>query len=464
MNQQTRLLNLGSTMRKYLDTISITEQNVINLGSPENMQKYQPNNSPELNNRYIKQDIRRAFKDFLEFSEPDAKALPIFFASTCFTLDWDSLLDSIKDIDVSPVTNEINVCSWGHIYPNIDINFVKQLRNAFAHSKFDYDFDNDKIHINAYKNTFQVDFPSSILLSTPKTLWGLNQSSTSKSAWIDCAFTTGNPNDDNLYIFFLRNGNVAHQAILNQFSSNDLSKVPLDERVRVLNEYALKLMDKKFKSGDELAKQLKRMASQCGLELEYKGKFDKKCATFKGNKFLEKMAEIIYIDDEKGLSELYLRGAIMRPEKSFMSNPFYHTIVTCAFQDLDNSVAKNVSILTRNHAPYFLKDIRDYAERSYLNYVFNYLWVKIGLDGNFSDAPSMCNGLTNKELIDHLRNSIVHPNRLIKDGENYNITDYNRKNELTFSSSISRKTLVEFADTVLEQMQLQHTQTTEQEQ
>ena len=464
MNQQTRLLSLGTTMRKYIDVIAHTEQNVINLGKPENMQKYQPSNTTELNNRYIKQDIRQAFKEFLEFNEPEYKALPVFFASACFTLDWDNLLESIKDLSVDSVTNEIQVASWGHIYPNIDVNFVKQLRNAFAHSKFDYDFDNDRIYINAYKNTFQVQFPSHILLSTPKTLWALNKSSTSKSAWIDCAFTTGNPGDNNLYLFFLHNGDTAHESVLRRFSSYDISKVPLVERVSILNEYATKLMDQHFKSGEELAKNLKRMASQCGLELEYKGKFDKKKETFKGNKFLEKMADIVYHEDDKGLSELFLRGAIMRPEKSFMSNPFYHTIVTCAFQDLDNSIAKNVSTLTKNHAPYFLNNIREYAERAYLNYVFNYLWVKVGLDKDFCESQSMCENLTNKELIEHLRNSIVHPNRLVKEGDNYNITDYNRKHELTFSSTIPCTKLVDFADIVIEQMKQQNIQSNVQEQ
>lgn len=462
MKQVQRLLTLGKTMRKYLDALRETERNINALGTPEHMKEYDEDNSKEYNKRLLKKDLRQAFAPLLSFNEPEAKSMPVFFASSCFTQDWDALLNSISSVSLPDFSDVFNVESWGHIYPNFDINFIKQLRNAIAHSKFDYNFDEDKIYITAYNGTFKLNFPSEILLGTPKTLWNINKNSTSPSAWVDCSFLLDWNKDKNLYTFFIRNGNTAHATTLAELGVKDITTVPLQERLKVFEKYAVKLMKtERTKSGEAGVRSLSRLATQCGLTLEYKGKLDIFKQTFKGNPFLEKMANIVYYNNEEGLDELFLRGAVLRPEKKFMGNPFFHTLVSCSFNSADNSTAKNVSIITENHAPFYLKDMRDYAEEAYLNYVFNYLVCKIPLDKSFADSPSIVKGKTKFELASHIRNAIVHPGRIKKVDDNYIITDYNRKNECTLHETIPVKALLRFADDIVNKMQEKENKTEE---
>jgi len=454
MKQQKRLINLGKTMRKYLDALSETEKNISALGTSDHMSEYEDDNSLDYNKRLVKRDLRQAFAPLLSFNEPEAKSMPVFFASSCFTQDWDALLESINTVPLPDFSENFNVESWGHIYPKFDINFIKQLRNAIAHSKFDYDFDDDRIYISTYKDTFKVNFTSDILLGTPKTLWNINKNSTSPSAWVDCSFILDGVTDPNLYTFFMRNGKTAHSTVLKELGTTDITKVPLQERLKVFEKYAVKLMQKeRTKSGETGIKSLSKLANQCGLTLEYKGKHNIFKQTFKNNAFLEKMAYVVYHDNEKGLDELFLRGAVMRPEKKFMGNPFFHTLVTCAFNNANNSTAKNVSIITENHAPFYLREMHDYAEEAYLNFVFNYLVSKIELDDTTKNSPSVVDGKTQSELASHIRNAIVHPGRIKRQGDNYLITDYNRKNECTFNKVIPIDSLIKFADNLVERME-----------
>ena len=409
-----------------------------------------------LNNLFTDRDalnLIEAVMPLLSFDEPEAKSMPVFFASSCFTQDWDALLESINAVPLPDFSERFNVESWGHIYPKFDINFIKQLRNAIAHSKFDYDFDNDRIYISTYKDTFKVNFTSDILLGTPKTLWNINKNSTSPSAWVDCSFILDGVTDPNLYTFFMRNGQTAHSTVLEELGTTDITQIPLQERLQIFEKYAVKLMkNERTKSGESAVKSLSKLATQCGLSLEYKGKHNIFKQTFKNNAFLEKMAYIVYHNNEKGLDELFLRGAVMRPEKKFMGNPFFHTLVTCAFNNANNSTAKNVSIITENHAPFYLREMRDYAEESYLNYVFNYLLTKIELDNETKNSHSIVDGKTKSELASHIRNAIVHPGRIKKQDNYYLVRDYNRKGECTLNETISVNKLLDFADSIVTQM------------
>ena len=451
MTQSEKLLDLGLTMRKYLDALNQTRKNIETLGSEENLAKYDPisSTSTNYNTRLIKRDLRWAFNDLLTFNEPHAKAMPVFFATSCFTQDWDTLLTSLEDVPMKCLTDELNVTSWGHVYQNIDLNFIKQLRNAIAHSKFDYNFEEDKIYISAYKDTFKVDFPSKIILSTPKTILELKKYSTSKHAWVDCFFILDEKNIKYLHTFFLRNGDHAHPVFMERFPTSNLSEIPLTHRAQVYNQFVQKVITEKSKSANQTLRRLKNIAEQCGLELESKGKVSVAQQTFKGNKFLELMAKVIYQNDEEGFKNLCLRGASMRPEKEFISNPFFHTLVVCSPNDPNSSMAKNVANLTQNHAPYYLQEMHDYAERAYLNYVFNYLTTKVETSEGFKTGQSIIPNLTNQELTSHLRNSIVHPNRLQKKDNYYIITDYNRKNELTFNEIIPVEALINYADNIV---------------
>ena len=323
MNQKNRLLTLGCTMRRYLDALDKTEKNIKTLGTPEHMSEYIEDNSHDYNKRLIKRDIRHAFEPLITFDEPEAKAMPVFFAASCFTQDWDSLLESISAVTLPDFSENFNVSSWGHIYPIFDINFIKQLRNAIAHSKFDYDFNEDKIYVSTYKDTFKVDFPSSILLGTPKTLWSINRNSTSKEAWVDCSFVMGDNTDKNLYTFFLKNGDTAHPTTLKALGVSDIKTVPLQDRIKIFEKFAIPIMQNEHqKSGESGLRRLKSIATQCGLILEYKSKFNVHDQTFKKNPFLEKLAKVVYHDKPEEMDSLFLRGAVMRPEKKIHGKSF----------------------------------------------------------------------------------------------------------------------------------------------
>lgn len=454
MNQNERLLTLGSTLRKYLDVLKHAEKNIELLGHPDHMKIYETCKTPESKLSQIKRDLRHAFGELLTFNEPEAKAMPITYAMNCFTQDWDSLLDSINEVSIEFTSKQFFVDSWGHIYPKIDVNFLKQIRNAIAHSKFDYNFDTDQINISLYKDTFKVHFYGHTLLGTPTSLWELHKNSTSNNAWVDCSFTVNDTNDKNLYAFILKNSDSPLHPIITERLPDDIKEnMSLRQKISIFKLFCQKQLEIYHKSSDAVIKDLKKIARQCGLKIDHYEKVDIIKYTYKNNEFLKLLASTVYENNPRSIEELHLRGSAMRPSKNFMGNPYYHTLVTCAFPGSGNSIAKNVSILSENHAPYYLDQMYDYAERSYFNYVFNYLNEKIGIDEEFKNCESIISGLTNAELMDHLRNSIVHPGRMNKQDNTYKITDYNRRKELTFNQEITTSTLLDYADTVLRKMQ-----------
>ena len=106
--------------------------------------------------------------------------------------------------------------------------------------------------------------------------------------------------------------------------------------------------------------------------------------------------------------------------------------------------------------PYVFDEIQEFVERSYFNYCFNYIPERFGISDTVRSTSidsvfgteTVISERDVESFLNHLRNSVVHPVRAVKSGENYILCD-KHKGKTTFFAEIPTQKLMDYAGFVL---------------
>lgn len=463
-----KLVSLAHSTKNFINALAKVNKNIQELNTQETISTVNSYKNEEGQNSFIKRCIRKAFEPITCFNDKNLPHMDMVFSLLCFSQDWDTLLSSIKEIPDTLNITDVNVSSWGHIYQNYDINFLKQIRNGIAHSKFTYDFDNQHIFVNMYNNTFQADFPLNFLLSLPWSLWNLSESYTSKESIINCnilnlsfnpTFYNINVKNDSFdlsllnkypifapidYLLYDLKDEEDTNGLAIIYKSN-LFKIMLDSKLK--NTYSLQL--------DEIHE----IAKLCGLSVCDVKKVDAEKHLFNNNKFLKAFfnSQYVLLDEEKQNRLSFILSSIIdeRNINFFPSVEIGELLTTIP----EPSEAKKINTISNNLTPFTIDILQTYAERSYFNFVFNYIYENASLNQTKlnatlnetfnSIATNITGATTPTELIEHLRNCIVHPKRFSKINGKYELLDFDRRNNQTFSATLKVKDLMKIADKIL---------------
>ncbi|MBR2909442.1 MAG: hypothetical protein IKC11_03745 [Clostridia bacterium] len=473
MDNKEQLISLAESTKKLAKILERTNANIRNLSSEQTKKEYSSYTNQDGRNFFIKRALRHATEELISFDDKNIEHLHLVLSLLCFSQDWDTVLSSIQEIPDTFNMTDVNVESWGHIYQNFDVNFLKQLRNAIAHSKFSYDFENKQLSINSYNGTFKVSFPLNFLCSIPWSLWNLSESYTSPEAMVNCNILNLETRNPKFYNINVRN---------DVFDLSSLSKYPTIQPIEHLlqdlkdeesingvplinksNLFKIVINSKLNTTGVLELEDIQDIARLCGLVAQDVNKLEANDVLFKGNFFLKEFfnAQNILFDENKQHRLSYIISSIIdqRNENFFPSVQIGELLFTINSND---TKAQKFNYFNDSLLPLSIDSLQNYTERAYFNFVFNYIYERTTpnattldteLQSTFNKVAPNINGASSmSELIVHLRNCIVHPNRFTKNNNQYNLCDFDRRHNQTFSATLSSAELMEIADSFLESL------------
>ena len=436
------------------------------------------------------------FKDIKNMPKEERDEILLFMSLSAYNQDWDYVFNTVKDYrgqkyltwhnDKNEEIYPFQVKSWGNVQQNYDINFLNQIRNGIAHSKFNYNPETKTVTIIRNNGEFVVDVLTDYLLYLPYHIWDINEQSPSKEnqqsvvvlrngTLKECLMLeliNQEPNTKNINEKLKKLGLTDDQTSL-ICSIADIclnsNNYPLVNKINTVHK-VLEEINKNNRLGKNYIEAMKLVYERFGITIEKEQTFD-----------LEK----IYEDNELILlfiSNMLLSKNISKEEKNLIilrilnskfseqsKNFFANNAISRFLLNIEPDVSWKEfrKKLKEGYLPYTIEDVSFFIDKAYFNYVFNYL-VEKGKDLNeyikvdevlknisatdYFETNEFTQDLSLNRTMGYIRNCIVHPRFLKREGKDFILSDYNKKGELVFSAKIDRTKFFNLANLVVENL------------
>ena len=489
----------------YIKEFAIQVGNVKNKINNINQNKFLKNSleyTEESFDYFVNKNLREVFEDFYKYLKklgPAKTKETVFPLSLCFyNQDWDYIFEVLKDsigdmlfefrkLNSDKKTEDIvNVKSWGHIYQNYDANLLKHIRNGLAHSKFDYDAKTQKIVINMYKETFVVEIDLDFLTQLTMELWQIIEDINFKESkqpvvmYKDYEFKKA-------VLLSIKDGKMIESKTFENLEKLGLSKADVDRVMAVVaiccaNEN-FTLVDKLKTSGNFINKYTesaglsentteitKLIFEAFGLEVEELKEIDIENDLYKNNLFLKAYAFNMLNSNQLTMDEKQknLTRAINMKYYDLNRNfTAYVNLLTMISDAGDYGWGKFRNELKSTNIPFSMDEISLLVDKSYFNYIYNYLSEKCGkpqglekvLATKYFAENDFTKDISLADVFTSIRNCVVHPNRLILNNGVYKMTDYDNRGDLAFEAEISREEFIELTNLVNKLLQKENDKT-----
>lgn len=455
---------------------------------------------------FVNKKIREVFEEFYNYSKKLDKTKikeTIFPISLCFyNQDWDYIFDVLKDSigdllfeftkdDAGKKTEDIiNVKSWGHIYQNYDANLLKHIRNGLAHSKFDYDADTQKIVINMYKGTFIVELDLDFLTQLTMQLWQITESLSFENSRQPIVIYKDNGYKDAV-LLSIKNGNTFTDELTNKLKELGFSNFEITSIISMSSIYradeSFTLIDKlkaassivdsytnKERTDKQLIEKCKLILECFGLTIEDEKEINLENDLYKHNFFLKAYSFNMLNSKELTADEkqVNLTRAINMKYYDLNKNfTAYINLLSTIHNSSDKSWGKFRNELKTTNIPFSMDEISLLVDKSYFNYIYNYLGEKCGKPNslatvsatNYFSENEFTKNLSIADVFYYIRNCVVHPNRLVINNDVYKLIDYDRRGDLAFEAEISREKFIELTNLVNSMLQAENTKGTQED-
>ncbi len=456
---------------------------------------------------FVNKKLREVFEEFYNYAKNLDKTKTketVFPISLCFyNQDWDYIFEVLKDSigdllfeftkDSAGKKTEdiISVKSWGHIYQNYDANLLKHIRNGLAHSKFDYDADTQKIVINMYKGTFVVEIDLDFITQLTMELWQITESLNFENSRQPVVIYKDNGFKDAV-LLSIKNGGIVTDEIFNKLKNLGFSDIEITGIISMSSIYRA---DEKFTLVDKLKaassvvdsytnreRKDKKLVEKCklilecfGLTVEDEKEISLENDLYKHNFFLK--AYSFNMLNSKGLTadekQVNLTRAINMKYYDLNKNfTAYINLLSMIHNSSDCTWGKFRNELKTTNIPFSMDEISLLVDKSYFNYIYNYLNEKCGAPQGLASVSAInyfaendfTKNLSIADVFYYIRNCVVHPNRLVINNDVYKLTDYDRRGDLAFDAEISREKFIELTNLVNSMLQTENTKGTQENQ
>lgn len=493
-----KLFDIASNIRKFANEIEKANQKAknvnISLLIDSNVSQSDENGYLDFfTNKNLRLVFGELYNKIKSMNQSEINEILLFISLCAYNQDWDYVFDTIKDYrgktfyewhnEKQEKINPFNVKSWGRVYQNYDTNFLNQIRNGLAHSKFQYNPNTKNITISMNNGEFVVDVNLEFLIYLPNMAWEISEKSTSNEARQSTIFLE-NGAYNNIVMFVIKNEKPEEKNWNKRLKSLGLNsdEIKAIDRVSSIvkeNGNGLTLVDKmnwcqksidlileKINSNQKALDIIKIIYEKFGLTIESDVKFnfydvcekDSFEETFFANMFFDKNIS----ESDRNLN--FTRALkIKKDEQS--QNFLANNAVISLFMNAksSDSFGKFRTMLKNSYIPLSLNEFSFFLDKAYLNMVFNYFAEKSKESGEienfikpfketsateYFDSNEYTENLSLDQTFYYIRNCVVHPRFMKRDGDNYILSDYNKKGELVFNAIIARDKFIELANNV----------------
>ena len=165
-----KVLKLGEHFQNLIKALESASRNINDIDNEKFLEEYDGCDNGDSRAFFLRRKFRQSISELYNFGESitkqDITDMLFPMSVCCFSQDWDKVFESIshgtddRDFEFVNDTKEfddvVKVRSWGGVDPRFDVKFLKHMRNGIAHSKFEYDFENQQIKLNHYRFSFVV--------------------------------------------------------------------------------------------------------------------------------------------------------------------------------------------------------------------------------------------------------------------------------------------------------------------
>lgn len=497
------LLKIAKNIKEFANIVEKANQKTKNIDVAEFINS---NISTNQDNTYfdffINKNFRMVFEGLYnqikETSVNEIEEMLLFISLCAYNQDWDYVFETVKDYRGQTYyawRNEKNeeilpfdVKNWGRFQPNYDTYFLNQIRNCLAHARFSYDENTKKVTLTKNNGEFVVEMPIDTLFMFPNQIWSISEKSTSKETR-QSTILLKEGNYNNGVRLVIKNEKPQEKAWNNLFNNLGLNKDEINFINNVSNEClkgenVLTLVDKMqyvqkiFQTlSDKIETNkldglsiIKLIYEKFGLTIEKEEPFNLQSICDKDSYlelyFTNMLLRKDLSESDKNLITLRVLN-IKKDElsKNFLSNNAVSVLLLNALGD--STFGKFRTNIKNTYIPLVLEDIGFFVDKAYFNYVFNYLVEKTRESGedikltrelenisatDYFEDNDYTQDLSLDKTLYYIRNCVVHPRFLDRDGNNYILSDFNKKGELVFSAKVDRVKLFNLANLVIQSL------------